>query len=438
MNTFKKNTPLVVTWEILGVSGSPISLTGKTFKFKYKTSRGENDGTSDCTINPITEASLEWVFPVAKQMYCGVYSLELSIYHSDGSPLGRFIYDNAFLLSDVVAIKTSGTDTQTESVAGTGQALVLTSYSSVSLYELDAAEADRQAAFKTNESERQSTFETNEAARYNTFTHSEDSQQSIFNTSETNRKSTFEANESKRQSTFTTNEKARQVNEDVRQAAEAERQSIFEDGETARQKNFETNEKTRQTNESARVIAEENRTKEATQVIAKCDTAATKADEARKAIEEDAAVVKTSAQTLTDELQEQVRKNISAVSSADMSQAKADIETLQTTINDEMANGAELAAAVARIVAALDRFGDVKCLSISSKDIPMVCDKPFILYGSGVPSADVVPDNWDKTTMGEWTGVPTFIGQHYINVDASEGGEYYARGTSSVSDWRNK
>lgn len=125
-------------------------------------------------------------------------------------------------------------------------------------------------------------------------------------------------------------------------------------------------------------------------------------------------MVKTSEQALTDEQQEQARTNIGA-----------------NTVNQSD-------AAIGRIVEALDRFGDVKCLSVSSKDIPMVCDKPLILYGSGVPSADVVPDNWNKTTMGEWTGVPTFIGQHYINVDASEGGEYYARGTSSVSDWRNK
>ena len=247
------------------------------------------------------------------------------------------------------------------------------------------------------------------------------------------------ANEAAASATET--EKAVSDNEDLRKAAESQR---------------ETNESQRKLNEDARVVAENgrvdaeqkrvdefakekaaveaavsttdtaatsaNEAAEAANTAASnadakatlANTAATKADEARKAIEEDAAVVKTSEQTLTDEQQEQARTNIGA-----------------NTVNQSD-------AAIGRIVEALDRFGDVKCLSVSSKDIPMVCDKPLILYGSGVPSADVVPDNWDKTTMGEWTGVPTFIGQHYINVDASEGGEYYARGTSSVSDWRNK
>ncbi len=151
------------------------------------------------------------------------------------------------------------------------------------------------------------------------------------------------------------------------------------------------------------------------------NTAATKADDARKAIEENTAVVKTSAQALTEEQQMQARENTKSAS-------VSDIETLDALRE----------AVISRIISALDNFGDVKCESLSSRDIPMVCNKPTILYGSGVPSADVVPDNWNVATMGEWTGVPTFIGQHYINVDASEGGEYYARGTSSVSDWRNK
>ncbi len=88
------------------------------------------------------------------------------------------------------------------------------------------------------------------------------------------------------------------------------------------------------------------------------------------------------------------------------------------------------------IVPALDDFGDVTCESISSRSIPMVCGRPLILYGLGAPSADTVPDNWDAETMGEWTGAPCFIGQHYIDTAASSGGEYYAKGTGSVSDWR--
>ena len=133
-----------------------------------------------------------------------------------------------------------------------------------------------------------------------------------------------------------------------------------------------------------------------------------------------------------------VKDGVFASIATQLGNLSGDISLTQSALSNEETLGAQLDAAVERIIEALDNFGDVKCESLSSKDIPMVCDKPMILYGHGVPSASTVPDNWNKTTMGEWTGVPMLIGQHYINVDASEGGEYYARGTSSVSDWINK
>ena len=59
---------------------------------------------------------------------------------------------------------------------------------------------------------------------------------------------------------------------------------------------------------------------------------------------------------------------------------------------------------------------------------------PRVLYGHGVPSASVVPDN--LPTGLPWDGVPVFIGQLYINLDATSSGLYYAKGHDSVSDWK--
>lgn len=59
---------------------------------------------------------------------------------------------------------------------------------------------------------------------------------------------------------------------------------------------------------------------------------------------------------------------------------------------------------------------------------------PTVLYGHGVPSAANVPVNLPKGLS--WDGVPVFIGQIYINLDATSGGLYYATGHDSVSDWK--
>lgn len=62
------------------------------------------------------------------------------------------------------------------------------------------------------------------------------------------------------------------------------------------------------------------------------------------------------------------------------------------------------------------------------------CLYPTILRGHGVPSATNVPDNLPAGLP--WDGVPVFIGQLYINLDATSGGLYYAVGHDSVSDWK--
>ena len=62
------------------------------------------------------------------------------------------------------------------------------------------------------------------------------------------------------------------------------------------------------------------------------------------------------------------------------------------------------------------------------------CLYPVILRGHGVPAATNIPDNLPAGLP--WDGVPVFIGQLYINLDATSGGLYYAAGHGFVADWK--
>ena len=62
------------------------------------------------------------------------------------------------------------------------------------------------------------------------------------------------------------------------------------------------------------------------------------------------------------------------------------------------------------------------------------CLYPVILRGHGVPAATTIPENLPKGLP--WDGIPVFIGQLYINLDATSGGLYYAAGHDSVSNWK--
>lgn len=76
----------------------------------------------------------------------------------------------------------------------------------------------------------------------------------------------------------------------------------------------------------------------------------------------------------------------------------------------------------------------IKSLSV---DEPIrVCDAPMVLIGSGAPSATNVPKNWDKETMGEWFGIPNFVGQMYVNISASSNALYVAVNDTAVSGWK--
>lgn len=58
--------------------------------------------------------------------------------------------------------------------------------------------------------------------------------------------------------------------------------------------------------------------------------------------------------------------------------------------------------------------------------LPLLAGQPMKLYGGGTPAEELVPDNWIPLSEGgyAWTGLPTAIGQEYI--DTENGGKYEA------------
>lgn len=59
---------------------------------------------------------------------------------------------------------------------------------------------------------------------------------------------------------------------------------------------------------------------------------------------------------------------------------------------------------------------------------------PLVMVAHGVPAEANVPDNLPAGLP--WDGVPAFVGQQYVNLDAPSGGLYYATGNENVSNWK--
>ena len=89
-------------------------------------------------------------------------------------------------------------------------------------------------------------------------------------------------------------------------------------------------------------------------------------------------------------------------------------------INEKLTNG-------------LDRLS-VKHLHIDRELSGLNIAGSFCLQGAGVPSASVVPVNWDFGRYGDWKGIPQFIGQEYF--DTIDKVFYKAHGVTAVSDWK--
>lgn len=75
--------------------------------------------------------------------------------------------------------------------------------------------------------------------------------------------------------------------------------------------------------------------------------------------------------------------------------------------------------------------------------LPLLCGQPMILFAEGTPQVSVVPKNWKQydPATGEgydWNGLPSAIGQQYINLSASTNGRYIAvdNGEGKLT-WKN-
>ena len=92
-----------------------------------------------------------------------------------------------------------------------------------------------------------------------------------------------------------------------------------------------------------------------------------------------------------------------------------------------------LAARVDALESRQGLLGNAKAGTLDVSELTK-CLYPTILRAHGVPSATNIPDNLPAGLP--WDGVPVFIGQLYINLDATSGGLYYAAGHDSVADWK--
>ena len=78
-------------------------------------------------------------------------------------------------------------------------------------------------------------------------------------------------------------------------------------------------------------------------------------------------------------------------------------------------------------------LGDATARTLDVRELTRCC-YPLVMLGHGVPAASNVPDNLPDGLP--WDGVPTFVGQLYVNLDAASGGLYYAVGNENVSNWK--
>ena len=103
---------------------------------------------------------------------------------------------------------------------------------------------------------------------------------------------------------------------------------------------------------------------------------------------------------------------------------------------DEQTVAEVIVSLAARIDALEDRQGRLGNATAGTLDVSELtkCLYPTILRGHGVPSATNIPDNLPAGLP--WDGVPVFIGQLYINLDATSSGLYYATGHDGVADWK--
>lgn len=92
-----------------------------------------------------------------------------------------------------------------------------------------------------------------------------------------------------------------------------------------------------------------------------------------------------------------------------------------------------LAARLDALEGSRDLLGDATAGTVDVMGLTR-CRYPLVMLAHGVPAEANVPENLPEGLP--WDGVPVFIGQLYINLDATSGGLYYATGHNSVADWK--
>lgn len=92
-----------------------------------------------------------------------------------------------------------------------------------------------------------------------------------------------------------------------------------------------------------------------------------------------------------------------------------------------------LAARLDALEGSRDLLGDATAGTLDVRRLTR-CRYPLVMLGHGVPAEANVPVNLPDGLP--WDGVPAFVGQNYINLDAASGGLYYAAGVDSVADWK--
>lgn len=95
-----------------------------------------------------------------------------------------------------------------------------------------------------------------------------------------------------------------------------------------------------------------------------------------------------------------------------------------------------LASLAARVDALESSRGLLGNATAGNLDVSQLtkCLYPVVMKAHGVPAEANVPVNLPEGLP--WDGIPAFIGQLYVNLDAAGGGLYYAVGTDSVNDWK--
>lgn len=96
----------------------------------------------------------------------------------------------------------------------------------------------------------------------------------------------------------------------------------------------------------------------------------------------------------------------------------------------------DLSSEIVEEVRQSDTLGNVDAHSLNLHRPITFCNEPLVLYGAGVPSASLIPANWDEETMGRWVGMPSFVGQMYINTSASSNVLWIAVNNTATSGWK--